>query len=1321
MEATGKPTPANSTEVGIDGSSPRLVGGSLSPSHEPPSSARPVVSASIHPTRNEKVSIDNGDATSTITGESTGVTVNDRGFSGVPGHDSGTNDTRNTTDNLGAEYSSTNIRINVSQESHSPAHGGPELSAQQRPTSSESLSSKRKVQQDGQMVSLDTSESPNADDKADTSGTTSVYAESATRNETSQTPPADSVLRKVAARNMYVRSASSPPDFSDNSIHSDEIRSMPPSGPNAPPATEAALTTAPNAQKGLGKGADLQRGASDTPMPPSQQQHHPRHARHDERQQQQTQLPHAPHHSQASSMGSIPQNAGSVPQYFKQGQNQQNLKPQRQQQQTAVPSQHGTVSGGNMQPPSGVGGAVALPNSPQGQHDIVEKSPGGRYVRFLEKLGSGAYKDVYRAYDTIEGIEVAWNVVNLSGVPKNERLRIVNEVRLLERLHHPNIISFHGSWVNRELEQVIFVTEILSSGTLKSFINKVQVIRWKIAKRWAVQILKGLDYLHSHDPPIIHRDLKCDNIFINGTSGDLRIGDLGLSTVISNKNKVLSVLGTPEFMAPELYDEAYDEKVDIYAFGMCLLEIFTKEIPYSECANPAQIYKKVTKRIEPASLRRVRSGEAREFIMLCLGSNDTRPSASDLLKHPFLAKGVDDDSVVEVDPPMRENTIAELPASGGLAEETSESATFTVSTRGPSDGDLAGGTPEPPTVSADSTEAVSHPNVAKVQGGEQQRFLPGNATVGRELPTQPLHPVGVPAAPGAVIPGIRHANHYQEPIDESNLLNGMPDSETNIKKVKVLMGRGHELEEDEDLAPPKSNALAESQVGTSDPKLSPSDPEREAVQTGHSEPQIKRSDSGSGNSDPGAAQLAESQFLVAAAVVEGECAGDNPYEDDILNLIITLPVDGQTQNVQFDFHLVTDDPVQVAREMVTELHIPQNAVLEISETISGLARAARIKQGRFNQQMRQQQQHQQIMGQQQVVQRQALPPQQQQSAGAPVIEASRNQPPADAPIGSSFHAGQPQPTPTQEAPMPLPQASVGVFQQQHPHQPLAQTAGAPLAPKVQQGVNMPIVAGPPVKEASLKTAVGANSSGAMRPSAPRESAHVRQTASGAIPEKPLANVSVSTEERKMDSDHSSSDDESDDSNSEELRRLEEDYQKNLLRAKKAFYTRMDNLQRSKEEREAQHLKTLEKHEKEKIEFEKRLKQAEAEQNRRLEQLEKDWARQRETAVARVRQGREGGRLADHHPKEKRKQTTQGETGGAATFPGSMQEQSMSRAAALSQRSSSKSPTFDISANLLSTTSSGPGVTGRVNNGKERIPSLASRQSAKDQAATGPLR
>ncbi len=69
-------------------------------------------------------------------------------------------------------------------------------------------------------------------------------------------------------------------------------------------------------------------------------------------------------------------------------------------------------------------------------------------------------------------------------------------------------------------------------------------------KRWAWQILQGLVYLHGHNPPIIHRDLKCDNIFVNGTSGVIKIGDLGLVTLCRGFTAPQSVLGTPEFMAP---------------------------------------------------------------------------------------------------------------------------------------------------------------------------------------------------------------------------------------------------------------------------------------------------------------------------------------------------------------------------------------------------------------------------------------------------------------------------------------------------------------------------------------------------------------------------------------------------------------------------------------------------------------------------------------------------------------------------------------------------------------------------------------------------
>jgi WNK lysine deficient protein kinase len=79
----------------------------------------------------------------------------------------------------------------------------------------------------------------------------------------------------------------------------------------------------------------------------------------------------------------------------------------------------------------------------------------------------------WRAYDTNEGIEVAWNVVKLSRIPPSERKRIKTEVKLLKDIPHKNVIKYFNSWVDREKEQIVFITEIMSSGSLKDYLRKV--------------------------------------------------------------------------------------------------------------------------------------------------------------------------------------------------------------------------------------------------------------------------------------------------------------------------------------------------------------------------------------------------------------------------------------------------------------------------------------------------------------------------------------------------------------------------------------------------------------------------------------------------------------------------------------------------------------------------------------------------------------------------------------------------------------------------------------------------------------------------------
>lgn len=269
--------------------------------------------------------------------------------------------------------------------------------------------------------------------------------------------------------------------------------------------------------------------------------------------------------------------------------------------------------------------------------EFVEVDPTGRYGRYHEILGKGASKIVYRAFDEYEGIEVAWNQVKLYDFLQSpeDLERLYCEIHLLKTLKHKNIMKFYTSWVDTAKRNINFVTEMFTSGTLRQYRLKHRRVNIRAVKHWCRQILKGLFYLHSHDPPVIHRDLKCDNIFVNGNQGEVKIGDLGLAAIL-RKSHAAHCVGTPEFMAPEVYEEEYNELVDIYSFGMCILEMVTFEYPYSECSNPAQIYKKVISGKKPNALYKVKDPEVRQFIEKCLATVSSRLSARELLNDPFL-------------------------------------------------------------------------------------------------------------------------------------------------------------------------------------------------------------------------------------------------------------------------------------------------------------------------------------------------------------------------------------------------------------------------------------------------------------------------------------------------------------------------------------------------------------------------------------------------------------------------------------------------------------------------------------------------------------
>ncbi|XP_056143529.1 serine/threonine-protein kinase WNK4 [Lampris incognitus] len=267
----------------------------------------------------------------------------------------------------------------------------------------------------------------------------------------------------------------------------------------------------------------------------------------------------------------------------------------------------------------------------------VASSPDGRFLKFNIEIGRGSFKTVNKGLDTETTVEVAWCELQTGRVSKVERQRFSEEVEMLKGLQHPNIVRFYDSWKStlKGNKFIVMVTELMTSGTLKTYLKRFKEMKLKLLRRWSHQILKGLHFLHTRTPPIIHRDLKCDNIFITGPTGSVKIGDLGLAT-LKSASFAKSVIGTPEFMAPEMYEERYDEAVDVYALGMCILEMTTSEYPYSECQNPAQIYRKVTSGTKPDSFFKVKLPELKEIIEGCIQtSSHDRYTIQDLLDHSF--------------------------------------------------------------------------------------------------------------------------------------------------------------------------------------------------------------------------------------------------------------------------------------------------------------------------------------------------------------------------------------------------------------------------------------------------------------------------------------------------------------------------------------------------------------------------------------------------------------------------------------------------------------------------------------------------------------
>ena len=265
-------------------------------------------------------------------------------------------------------------------------------------------------------------------------------------------------------------------------------------------------------------------------------------------------------------------------------------------------------------------------------------------MTFEKEIGEGGFATVYKG--EYKGEVVAIKKMKFTGENSAENEEVLaafsefrREVWIMSGLKHLNTVQLIGF----TMEPVIcIITEFLSGGNLYDVIHKKDLqLDWLFRWRCAIDIAKGMNFLHTTTPPIIHRDLKSPNILVSSMSPTddvvAKVADFGLSQALATSTKGRAV-DNPIWLPPEvLENEDYTEKADVYAYGVILWEIATREDFFGEIKFSSQIEKKVIAGERPPIPSSVPVSYA-YLIQRCWGNNpDERPSFIEILSQLRLA------------------------------------------------------------------------------------------------------------------------------------------------------------------------------------------------------------------------------------------------------------------------------------------------------------------------------------------------------------------------------------------------------------------------------------------------------------------------------------------------------------------------------------------------------------------------------------------------------------------------------------------------------------------------------------------------------------